>query len=111
LIARGAPVDVADTILGQTPLFVAAQYGRPDAVARLLGAGAAVDGADKEGRTPLHAAAAAGHVDVVERLLAKGADPGRTDAAGRTAFVAALTNISNEAAADLLAGAREALRG
>jgi uncharacterized protein len=43
------------------------------AAAILLGAGAAVDAADRNGATPLHLAAAAGNVRLIRRLLAAGA--------------------------------------
>ncbi|GJN23856.1 hypothetical protein PR202_gb11546 [Eleusine coracana subsp. coracana] len=74
---------------GKTPLRLAAESGRRDAVRALLAAGARAEarcGAD--GATALHAAARRGDEAVARLLLAHGAagTAGVRDAAGRTAF-------------------------
>lgn len=76
LLRSGADPEAADQD-GTTPLYAASVQGCADAVAVLLGAGAAPDtesGHGSEG-TPLCAAACWGHADVVRVLLAAGADP------------------------------------
>lgn len=85
LLAMGADPGRGDE-LGKTPLMIAAESNRPDAVRKLLAAGASVDavrGADEwrtsptHGKTALHYAAA--HADrlVIRLLLDAGADPFR----------------------------------
>jgi ankyrin repeat protein len=53
---------------GETPLHLAAAFGRKDAVELLLDHGADPSATDGDGRTPAELAAARGHQDVV-RLL------------------------------------------
>lgn len=63
---RDAPNRTASD--GETPLHLAAAFGRKDAVELLLDHGADPSVADGDGRTPSELAAARGHEDVV-RLL------------------------------------------
>ncbi len=65
-----------------TPLHLAAVYGRPKVVELLLQKGATVDARNGGGYTPLHFAAMNKHREVAELLLAKGADPSARDDAG-----------------------------
>lgn len=58
-----------------TPLHIAAVYGRLKVVELLLEKGAAVDARNDARHTPLHLAAMNKHQEVAELLLAKGADP------------------------------------
>lgn len=74
---------------GKTPLRVAAEAGRRDAVRALLAAGARAEArCGTDGATALHAAARRGDEAVARLLLAHGAagTAGVRDAAGRTAF-------------------------
>lgn len=65
-----------------TPLHIAAVYGRPKVVELLLQKGATVDARNGGGYTPLHFSAMNKHREVAELLLAKGADPSARDYAG-----------------------------
>ncbi|GLD95447.1 hypothetical protein PINS_up004092 [Pythium insidiosum] len=56
--------------LGQTPLHVAAEYGRADVVHLLLDKGADLNARDWAGATPLEAAARSGRADIA-RLLSE----------------------------------------
>nr|WP_255565508.1 ankyrin repeat domain-containing protein [Wolbachia endosymbiont of Cylisticus convexus] len=56
---------------GNTPLHVAARYGRLDAVKGLLTRGANIDARNNVNNTPLHIAARYGQLDVVKELLDK----------------------------------------
>ncbi len=58
-----------------TPLHIAAVYGRLNVVEFLLERGATVDARNDANNTPLHFAAMHKHREVAELLLAKGADP------------------------------------
>jgi len=67
-----------------TPLHIAAVYGRPKVVELLLQKGATVDARNGGGYTPLHFAAMNKHREVAELLLAKGADPSAKQGIGGT---------------------------
>uniref|UniRef100_A0A1X7TUD3 Death domain-containing protein n=1 Tax=Amphimedon queenslandica TaxID=400682 RepID=A0A1X7TUD3_AMPQE len=73
-------------LLNYTPLHVAAECNRSDAVQWLLSKGATVDSRDKLGQTPLMYAARNGHTQVVTMLLEKGADVTASDIVGWTAL-------------------------
>lgn len=93
------------------PLLEAAWRGDAAEVARLLDAGARVDGRGPDGWTPLLAAAAAGHVAVAERLLLRGADPSLAAPDGLTPLAAARLGDHPAVVRRLLkAGARDASR-
>lgn len=79
------------------PMLVeAARFGREDAVATLLRAGAAVDARDTAGRTALHWAAAAGHESIVRLLLAQRARTDLADRAGDSALALARSGGADE---------------
>ncbi|KRY43172.1 Ankyrin repeat domain-containing protein 50 [Trichinella spiralis] len=82
------------TIAGQgeatdSPMFLAAKYGRTRVCEALLDAGAAVDQPNRDGWTPLRVAALGGHVNTVSLLLRRGAVVDARPADGRTALRAA----------------------
>ncbi|ETO26423.1 hypothetical protein RFI_10714 [Reticulomyxa filosa] len=72
---------------GATPLFVACQNGKKEAVDLLLGARADVNKPrNGDGTTPLMMAAHNGHSDIVDVLLRSGADPMRSNSTGLNAL-------------------------
>jgi len=73
----------------QTPLHIAARFGRDDLAAILLSAGADPNARDKRGDRPLHLAAQEGHPGVVRLLLRRGADLEAAGSMDRTALHAA----------------------
>jgi uncharacterized protein len=83
-LEAGMPPDSTETRRGSTALIHAAANGHSRIVARLLGAGAAVDRPDDEGTTALTAACYFGRAAVVELLLAKGANPRAVSKDGAT---------------------------
>lgn len=69
---------------GLTPLIIAVDSGRAEAVAELLLANASVDTSDAQGATALHYAGLLGAEALAEQLLAAGADPRKVDEDGNT---------------------------
>ncbi|MEM9553419.1 MAG: acyltransferase family protein [Acidobacteriota bacterium] len=63
-----------DPATGLTPLSRATVAGDAATIRRLIDAGAAIDGANRDGSTPLLLAAVFGQSDAAEALLAAGAD-------------------------------------
>jgi ankyrin repeat protein len=74
---------------GEPALQEAAQRGDVARVARLLGRGADVNGADDDGRTALTAAARSGRLDVARLLLSRGADVNKAEPWGATPLMLA----------------------
>lgn len=104
LIARGAPVDVADAE-GRTAVYSAASgLTGLEVVARLLAAGARPDVATRQGDTALLQACAWNHGALVKRLIAAGASVARVGPQGATALhLAAVGAYNREDTAALLA--------
>ena len=67
-------------INGLSPLHVAAQFGRTEAVAALLGMTAKVDHRDRDRQTALGHSVVNDHADIAVLLLTAGADPDRSGA-------------------------------
>lgn len=62
-----------------TPLHLASEYGKLQAISLLLKAGAKVNATSMEGYTPLHLAASRGLKETVGLLLGAGANPSASD--------------------------------
>jgi ankyrin repeat protein len=95
--------------LCETPLHLAARFGREDVTALLMAHGADPSANDEYGNTPLTAAAASGHADVLQVLLARGADVNRRGLNGRSPLVAAVTGLGVETDTEQRAEAAEML--
>jgi len=87
-IARGADLNGTDA-RSTTPLAVATQFGRLEAVTLLVDAGANIN-ADTRYGPPLVIATMRKHPEIAELFLAKGADPNAADSGGRTPLLAAV---------------------
>lgn len=69
-----------------TPLIIAAEYGKVDAIKLLLEKGVHINATTKFNQTALSIAAQQGHKLVVEELIKKDANPFIADIKGETAF-------------------------
>ena len=87
------------TAFCQTPLHIAARFGREDLAPVLIAAGADVNARDRRNDRPLHLAAEYGNAAIVRVLLERGADVNAPGAMNRTPL---------HAAADGLAGTQDA---
>lgn len=88
---------------GWTALMYAVGDGRLKAVEWLLGKGADVNKADREGATALHVASnQLGRADAIPLLLRRGADPNRVTELGRSPIYDAAVARNSEALARLL---------
>ncbi len=74
----------------------AAKKGQTAQVAALVGRGAPIDSADKDGRTALMLAAQRGHAETVKLLLERGAQADARDRQGWTAYALALIEGRDE---------------
>ncbi|KAI1414542.1 hypothetical protein F5Y13DRAFT_197539 [Hypoxylon sp. FL1857] len=71
-------IKLRDSLIN-TPLHLAAWFGRPKIVEELLDRGAVIDDAEEiHEQTPLHMAAFGGHVEVMKKLLLRGANANAT---------------------------------
>ena len=86
LLEAGVDPDVPDKD-GETPLLLAAYFGRTEVVRLLLDSGAEIDMADAFGRTPLMRASQLGRGEVVQLLLGASADLTIKDGKGITALM------------------------
>ncbi|MBL8870113.1 MAG: ankyrin repeat domain-containing protein [Planctomycetaceae bacterium] len=99
LLANGTDPNTSDGF-GNTPLSIAAHFGRTDAVKLLLKNGAAINGI--AGRmTPLQCAVYSEHPETAACLLTNGADPNAADKYGTTPLAIA-ANKGNAILARLL---------
>lgn len=83
LLSRGADANKASGDQ-ETPLIIAAAFGREEALAALIEHGARVDRTDARGRSPLRRAAECGQAETARLLLQAGADPDALGADGTT---------------------------
>jgi ankyrin repeat protein len=107
LLEAGADPDIADDILRDTPLHLAAERGDAAIVRLLLAHGATPTGWNTDGSDPLHLAAFRGLPDNVAALLEGGADPLALDDHGLTPLLSAIEGKrhewwDNDATAELL---------
>ena len=100
-LLRGADVDARSSILGLTPLHIAAENGHTGMSKLLIEKGADVNGKNKHGKTPLHYAAGNGNAAVAELLIEKGADVNAKDKDGKTPLAIAI-KAGHEEVANLL---------
>ena len=84
LLDSGAPADAPSGDARETPLHLAALRGETAMARLLLGKGAPVSAANRDGNTPLHLAAFFCRPDTVRLLLEKGADPSLKNKRGET---------------------------
>ena len=92
-IAENLGVDVNQTnTYGETPLHVAAKFGKFDVAQLLLDRGADVNKARNYGVTPLYIAAERGQLAVAQLLLDRGADVNKAVMHGRTPLYIAAYN-------------------
>ncbi len=83
LLDRGVALTVVDRD-GQTPLHLAAHWGRDEAAILFLDRGAPIEAIDRKGRTPLHVAARENQRKLVNLLLERGAARDTPDHDGST---------------------------
>ena len=76
-----------------TPLHLAAQFGREDLAALLIDGGANIEALNEHDERPLHGAAVYGRPAVVKLLLDRGADVNARGPAGRTPLHAAASGV------------------
>jgi ankyrin repeat protein len=96
LLHAGADPDIADDILGETPLHLAAERQDAGIVRLLLAAGAKPIGWNEDGSDPLHLAAFRGLPDNVRSLLRGNADPYALDDKGLTPLMSAIEGKRHE---------------
>ena len=80
----------------ETPLHLAAQFGREDLVGPLIAAGADIEAQNRLGARPLHVAASYGHPTVAKLLLARGAAVEARDRGGKTPLHAAAFGLGDQ---------------
>lgn len=110
LLDRGADVNLADTIDGETPIQTAARYRPYDTsfAAMLLDRGADPEKVNKHGDTALHVAASAGSAHVAALLIKRKANYKAKDRKGKTALQIAQHDVGTQSAIE---EAIESLKG
>ena len=84
----------------ETPLHLAARFGREDLAAPLIAAGADLEAQNELGDRALHLSASYGHPAVAKLLLARGAAVGARDRGGKTPLHAAALGMSDQSTID-----------
>ena len=84
----------------ETPLHLAARFGREDLAGPLIAAGADVEAQNELGDRPLHLSASYGHPEVAKLLLARGAAVGARDRGGKTPLHAAALGLGDQSTID-----------
>jgi hypothetical protein len=84
----------------ETPLHLAARFGREDLAGPLIAAGADVEAQNELGDRPLHLSASYGHPAVAKLLLARNAAVGARDRGGQTPLHAAALGMSDQSNID-----------
>lgn len=103
LLAPSAPSIACRSVLGETPLHLAAQAGQQAAVEALLEAGAPASALNSSVWTPLHCAALAGHLGCYLALLRAGASQEARDWRQRVPLALAAAKAGEEGFRSLLA--------
>ena len=93
LIAKGADASTKNS-KWETPLHIAARYGRAETAKLLIAKGVDVDAKDNTGRTPLHMALGTDLAKTAAQLILEGAAP---DTAQLTAAMLADTRVETAA--------------
>ncbi|KAL9956873.1 hypothetical protein ACROYT_G038423 [Oculina patagonica] len=91
VLARGLDVNSKDSA-GDTPLMIAALFGKIEAVNYLLDKGADLSLTAQYGRNSLHAASFGGNVAIIETMLSRGLDVNSKDSDGDTPLMIAAWN-------------------
>ena len=84
----------------ETPLHLAARFGREDLAGALVAAGADVEAQNELGDRPLHLSASYGHPSVAKLLLARGAAVAAGDRGGKTPLHAAAFGLGDQSRID-----------
>jgi len=90
LLASGVDPNKTDSY-GNTPLSIAAHFGKSETIELLLKSGAHIDGIDGK-MSPLQCAAYSRHAETARLLLKYNADPNRADQYGRTPLAIAASH-------------------
>jgi hypothetical protein len=93
-------IDKAYGAFCDTPLLLAARFGRDDLAGPLIAAGANLEARNELDERPLQVSAKHGHPAVARLLLARGADVNASDSWGRTALHAAAAGIGDRSNLD-----------
>jgi ankyrin repeat protein len=84
----------------ETPLHLAARFGREDLAGPLIAAAADVEAQNELGERPLHLSANYGHPTVAKLLVARGAAVGARDRGGKTPLHAAAFGVGDQSKLD-----------
>jgi ankyrin repeat protein len=101
-IAHGVDVRPHGNATHHTPILLACRLGRTNVLPLLIGAGADLESADRDGKTSLMAATERNRTSIMSVLLDGGASFWTVDSHYRTLVMMAIINGSHEAAIRLL---------